>query len=445
MGTELNKSRLESVLSVNRINFDIIESSIDLEKGTLEKLIKDPKPIPKNVSRKVVDYLQDKAKINCSDYLYNLSDNINFAVTKTPTYNIDYIKKDEKKVKNPYGATTKDTKLDGYIANHLNFSTIKARCKLLGFNNQGTMGLFFRDKDNKIIYEIANQVRRKYITEEEANMLSFLLESNIESLAVSKFDHTCKNPAPYKAPGFAKYIIIGDMYTDIYRKITKQKLLVKLHLSERVYDMIINGEITIGLALVKFFINIYNSITGETLDKDSAKGVLYEEKIMDKEEEVKVEKENNNIEIDMDNLPESWKNNSKKEETADNNEINYSCKCGNLKSNKWKSGQKCNVCGTLMRKVGAYDLLDNDVQDTKLNSTSNNPIKEAVNSDIKILKQLADPSVPIDNINIPIEEPTKEFYDKNLDNIPDLIKNNEALTSDIDEIYEQGKSKVLKK
>ena len=109
MGTELNKSRLESVLSVNRINFDTIESSIDLEKGTLEKLIKDPKPIPKNVSRKVVDYLEDKAKINCSDYLYNLSDNINFAVTKTPTYNIDYIKKDEKKVKNPYEATTKDT------------------------------------------------------------------------------------------------------------------------------------------------------------------------------------------------------------------------------------------------------------------------------------------------------------------------------------------------
>lgn len=414
---EINKSRLESVLMLKKISYKEIDKVInnggDEENSfKFESLLKGNKPIPKNVERKLFDYLLTDKNLDIKAYVYNETDDINFDIkpkTNKPARRV-----------NIYGATTKDEKMsDEYIANHLDPSVVKDRYRELGFT-VATLSLFINENYNKSFAEIMNPNRKKYITHNDENNIGYLLETNYNTLVTRGKKH--KAVTEYKVPEYAKYCINSDddRIVALSNDLTlSEKMIKRLNISEKLYYTVITKKFPVGIKFIELFTKIYNMVFDLHYNNEEfmlgitdPNDTFYDEK----EEEVVETPKNILGGIDLSKLPEAWKEANgieepKQEEvtTIDKKDIKYSCKCGNVVSDRWIANQKCSLCGTVMRRLGGFDSIEFNTSVVD-NATKEEPksVDDMIN---EVLEGLANSSCKEDMANAEIENIIDTYND----------------------------------
>ena len=414
---EINKSRLESVLMLKKISYkeidNVINNGNEENSFKFESLLKGNKPIPKNVERKLFDYLLTDKNLDIKAYVYNETDDINFDIkpkTDKPARRV-----------NIYGATTKDEKMsDEYIANHLDPSVVKDIYKELGFT-VATLSLFINENYNKSFAEVMNPNRKKYITHNDANNIGYLLETNYNTLVIRSKKH--KAVTEYKVPEYAKYCINSDddRIVALSNNLElSEKMIKRLNISEKLYYTVITKKFPVGIKFVELFTKIYNMVFDLHYSNEEfmlgiadPSDTFYDEK---KEEVVETPK---NIlgGIDLSKLPKAWKEANGIEEpeqeeevtTIDKKDIKYSCKCGNVVSDRWIANQKCSLCGTVMRRIGGFDSIEFNTSIVD-NATKEEPksVDDMIN---EVLEGLANSSCKEDMANGEIENIIDTYND----------------------------------
>lgn len=413
--SEINKSRLENVLMLKKISYKEIDKVINGDEENsfkFESLLKGNKPIPKNVERKLFDYLLTDKNLDIKAYVYNETDDINFDIK--PKAN-----KPARRV-NIYGATTKDEKMsDEYIANHLNPSIVKDRYRELGFTIS-TLSLFINENYNKSFAEIMNPNRKKYITHDDENNIGYLLETNYTTLVTGGKRH--KAVTEYKIPEYAKFCINPDRLSLLSENEDQsEKMIKRLNISKKLFYTIITKKFPVGFKFIELFTKTYNDVFDTNYKEEEfmlgisePSDIFYDEK---KENVVETSKNNLNS-IDLSKLPEAWKVNNniieepKQEEvtTIDKKDIKYSCKCGNIVSDRWIGNQKCSLCGTVMRRLGGFDSIEfnTSVVDNANKNEEPKSVDDMIN---EVLEGLANSSCKEDLANAEIENIIDTYND----------------------------------
>lgn len=233
----MNKEKLEQFITENNISEESIYGAINFP---ISSLIKDKKPIPANVSSKLVRFFSNELGLD-GTYLIEESDSVESDV--------------ERKTPNPYGAAWKSEKMSTeFVDNNISVAFINSKIEELDYTNI-SLSMLLKHTDKQLIARIKNR-NRKYLSIEEANNLAHLLRCDKCNLSIGgRIDKIAEwtNGVDHKYKFNSSEL---DDAINLSDNKAKSKFMHYLHIPEIIFDEICKGDILITRTFCEYINDI---------------------------------------------------------------------------------------------------------------------------------------------------------------------------------------------